>query len=84
MEGHTDRAQYPRGVKFGNFELSSERANAARRVMDNNGLKRAQVRRVDGFADTALKITSDPLDARNRRVSILVRSQLPPVETGKK
>jgi len=76
IEGHTDRAQYPRGVKYGNWELSGDRANAARRVMEGGGLRVAQVRAVHGFADTALKVAGDPLDARNRRVSILVRSKL--------
>src|SRR5262245_26186309 len=49
MEGHTDRAQYPAGVKYGNWELSNDRANAARRVMEAGGLRRAQVRAVTGF-----------------------------------
>ena len=83
MEGHTDRAQYPAGVKYANWELSAERANAARRVMDGHGLRPAQIRAVTGFADTALKIASDPLDARNRRVSILVRSHVVATEDSK-
>jgi chemotaxis protein MotB len=83
MEGHTDRAQYPRGVKYGNWELSNDRANAARRVMETGGLRLAQVRAVTGFADTALKVGEDPMDARNRRVSILVRSQAAAEATSK-
>jgi chemotaxis protein MotB len=83
MEGHTDRAQYRAGVKYANWELSNDRANAARRVMETGGLRPAQIRAVTGFADTALKIADDPMDARNRRVSILVRSQLPPTDAEK-
>jgi len=84
MEGHTDRAQYPRGVKYGNWNLSTDRANAARFAVEAGGLRPAQVRAVHGFADTALKFGADPLDARNRRVSILVRSKLPAAEPTKK
>jgi chemotaxis protein MotB len=75
IEGHTDRAAYPAGAKYGNWDLSSDRANAARRVMEVSGLRAGQVRNVTGFADTDLRVAADPLDPRNRRVSILVKSQ---------
>jgi chemotaxis protein MotB len=75
VEGHTDSRPYVNGHDYSNWELSSDRANAARRVMDRSGLRARQVRAVRGFADTELHITKDPLDPRNRRVSILVRSQ---------
>jgi chemotaxis protein MotB len=74
LEGHTDSRPYSSGDRYGNWELSSDRANAARRVMESRGLGPHQVRTVRGFADTALH-TKDPLDPRNRRVSIVVRSQ---------
>jgi chemotaxis protein MotB len=74
IEGHTDSRAYSNGDHYGNWELSSDRANAARRVMEGHGLGVHQVRSVRGFADTALHI-KDPLDSRNRRVSIVVRSQ---------
>jgi chemotaxis protein MotB len=76
IEGHTDSARYTKGEKYGNWELSADRANAARRVMAEQGLHEGQLRAVRGFADTDLRIKDHPLDPRNRRVSIVVRSQV--------
>ena len=76
IEGHTDSRSYARGDRYGNWELSADRANAARRVMVENGLRAGQLRTVRGFADTDLRFADQPLDPRNRRVSIVVRSQL--------
>jgi chemotaxis protein MotB len=75
VEGHTDSRQYSSGLSYGNWELSADRANAARRVMEREGLRAGQLRTVRGFADTQLHLAGDPLDPRNRRVSIVVRSQ---------
>ena len=74
IEGHTDSRQYATAANFGNWELSADRANAARRVMEADGLREGQVRAVRGFADRQLHVT-DRLDPRNRRVSIVVRSR---------
>jgi chemotaxis protein MotB len=74
VEGHTDRAQYTPGSRYGNWELSADRANAARRVMERAGVNDGRIRGVRGFADTELHVRSDPFDARNRRVSIVVRT----------
>lgn len=74
VEGHTDSRQYADGDRYGNWELSAERANAARRVMQRTGLRDGQVRAVRGFADRQLQLPDEPLDPRNRRVSIVVRS----------
>jgi chemotaxis protein MotB len=76
IEGHTDSLPYASGDKYGNWELSADRANAARRVMAERGLHGGQLRTVRGFADTELRFPDDPRDARNRRVSIVVRSQV--------
>jgi chemotaxis protein MotB len=75
LEGHTDSHKYSSGDGYGNWELSSDRANAARRVMVGHGLGPAQLRTVRGFADTQLHYAQDPFDPRNRRISIVVRSQ---------
>jgi len=75
IEGHTDSRQYSSALEYGNWELSADRANAARRVMEREGLRAGQLRTVRGFADTQLHLADDPLDPRNRRVSIVVRSQ---------
>ena len=74
VEGHTDSAQYADSARYGNWDLSSDRANAARRVMQNEGLRQGQVWAVRGFADNDKRVPEQPLDARNRRVSIVVRS----------
>jgi chemotaxis protein MotB len=76
VEGHTDSRPFAGGSQdYGNWELSVDRANAARRIMMRSGIQTEQLRAVRGFADTQLHVPSDPLDPRNRRVSIVVRSQ---------
>jgi len=76
IEGHTDSAAYLDGRRYGNWELSADRANAARRVMETAGLRADQLKTVRGFAHTDLRHADHPLDPRNRRVSIVVRSQM--------
>ncbi|WP_291272564.1 flagellar motor protein MotB [Geothrix sp.] len=73
--GHTDAAQYANRA-YTNWELSAERANAARRVMESaaGGLRPNQVRRVTGYADTIPFEGKDPKDPQNRRISIVVVS----------
>ncbi len=73
IEGHTDSRQYANRAGYTNWELSADRANAVRRVMETAGLREQQLFEVRGYADKQLRNTADPLDARNRRVSILVR-----------
>ncbi len=75
LGGHTDSQQYP-GKSYTNWELSSERSNAARRVMESvkGGLRPGQVRRVTGYADTIPMEGKDPKDPANRRISIIVLS----------
>jgi chemotaxis protein MotB len=74
IEGHTDSQPFVAGGPTTNWELSADRANAARRVMVTSGLRDGQLRAVRGFADQDLRIKDNPADARNRRVSIVVRS----------
>src|SRR5712671_1461284 len=76
LEGHTDSRSYASNDRYSNWELSADRANAARRVMERNGLRHPQVTSVRGLADRQLRFPADPLDARNRRVSILVKNPL--------
>ncbi|MEW5994347.1 MAG: flagellar motor protein MotB [Candidatus Zixiibacteriota bacterium] len=71
VEGHTDAAFGGDG-DYTNWELSADRANAARRLMEVSGLYQGQVRAVRGFADKFLMIPDDPLDHRNRRVTLVV------------
>jgi chemotaxis protein MotB len=74
IEGHTDRRQYAKSELYTNWELSADRANAARRIMEREGLGPHQVVSVRGLADRQLRVASDPLDPRNRRVSVVVKS----------
>jgi chemotaxis protein MotB len=73
IEGHTDAKPYGKSTNYSNWELSSDRANAARRVMQEAGLRADQVSQVRGFADQSLRNKADPLDASNRRISIIVQ-----------
>jgi chemotaxis protein MotB len=72
IEGHTDSKAFARGRNYGNWELSSDRANAARRLMEENGLRPRQVTQVRGFADQHLRKASEPEDPANRRISVIV------------
>ena len=76
VEGHTDSRVFTNGDRYTNWELSADRANAARRQLERAGLPHALIRAVRGFADTQLAKPDDSLDPRNRRVSILVIPQL--------
>jgi chemotaxis protein MotB len=73
MEGHTDSKQYSGGKNYGNWELSSDRANAARRLMTQHGVRVDQVTQVRGFADQRLRKKDAPLDPSNRRISLIVQ-----------
>jgi chemotaxis protein MotB len=71
IEGYTDSRPYV-GKDYSNWELSADRANTARRILEENGVRRDQVLQVRGFADRNLKHPDQPMDSANRRVSILV------------
>jgi len=72
IEGHTDSKPYAQGANYGNWELSADRANAARRLMQQNGIREDQVMQVRGFANQRLRKPDAPLDPSNRRVSLIV------------
>jgi chemotaxis protein MotB len=74
IEGHSDSRRYSTSGLYTNWELSTDRANAARRVMDTR-LPPGRITQVRGYADTQLRYPADPYDARNRRVSIIVSNQ---------
>jgi chemotaxis protein MotB len=73
IEGHTDSKPYPPGAIYTNWELSSDRANSARRLMQNNGIRQDQITQVRGFADQRLRKPDAPLDPSNRRISLIVQ-----------
>ena len=72
IEGHTDSKPYVVVHDYGNWELSADRANAARRLMQQNGVRQDQVSQVRGFADQRLRNLKDALDPSNRRISLIV------------
>ena len=73
IEGHTDSKAYAGAGSYSNWELSTDRANSARRLMQDSGVRRDQVSQVRGFADQALRKKDDPEDPSNRRITILVQ-----------
>ena len=73
IEGHTDAKPFVGAGNYGNWELSTDRANAARRLMQESGVRRDQVSQVRGFADQNLRKKEDPEDPSNRRITILVQ-----------
>ena len=77
VEGHTDSRPYSSGGAYTNWELSTDRANAARRLMQATGVRSDQVAQVRGFADQDLRVKNDPDGPSNRRISVIVRYQQP-------
>lgn len=75
IEGYTDARPYV-NPDYTNWELSSDRANMARKILEQNGVRKDQILQVRGFADRNLKHPDKPLDFSNRRVSILVATDI--------
>lgn len=74
IAGHTDARPYSNnGAGYSNFELSADRANAARKALIAGGLQMEQIDEIRGFADTRLKDPDDPYSAINRRIEIIVK-----------
>jgi chemotaxis protein MotB len=73
VEGHTDAKAYSQNSNYTNWELSADRANATRRLIQQNGVNSDQVTQVRGFADQSLRKPDAPLDPSNRRVSMIVQ-----------
>jgi chemotaxis protein MotB len=78
LEGHTDAQPFADdrgGLGYGNWELSSDRANASRRELVAGGLPGERVLRVQGLASSVLFVTTEPLSPTNRRISIIVMNR---------
>jgi chemotaxis protein MotB len=74
VEGHTDSKPYSGGLSgYSNWELSVDRSNAARRIMQSSGLQTGQVSQVRGFADQRPRIKGNAADPANRRISLIVQ-----------
>ena len=75
LSGHTDTAPYAGGDGYTNWELSSGRANAARRALVAGGMQEKKVALVIGLADSVLFDKNDPRNPINRRISIVVMNK---------
>jgi chemotaxis protein MotB len=73
IEGHTDSRPFSASQTYGNWELSSDRANTSRRLMQNSGLRPNQVVQVRGYADQSLRKPLQPGDASNRRITLIIQ-----------
>ncbi|MBM3785444.1 MAG: flagellar motor protein MotB [Acidobacteria bacterium] len=70
IEGHTDSKRF--AGDYSNWELSADRANTARRIMQVHGVREDQCIQIRGFADQTLRKKEDPSDPSNRRISIII------------
>ena len=73
IEGHTDAKPFSAKGSYSNWELSADRANAARRMVQENGVGPRQVTQVRGYADQRLRKPNAPEDPSNRRISVVVQ-----------
>ncbi|WP_295986234.1 flagellar motor protein MotB [uncultured Variovorax sp.] len=72
LSGHTDSIVYTNDRAYGNWELSSDRANASRRELVAGGMAEGKVLRVIGLADSMHLDKADPRNPINRRISIIL------------
>jgi chemotaxis protein MotB len=80
IEGHTDARRFSTDAAYTNWELSADRANAARRMLEEVGVDPKRILEVRGMADRQLRVPSNPLDPANRRISILLPFTVHPGE----
>jgi chemotaxis protein MotB len=78
--GHTDARPFPTGSGLSNWDLSFQRANNARTVLESAGLRPGQVLRVSAYGSEKLLNPADPLADENRRLSIVARREDKPAE----
>jgi chemotaxis protein MotB len=76
VSGHTDATPYSGGDRgYSNWELSADRANAARRELLTTGMDDKKILRVVGLASSVMANPADPYDSINRRISIVVMNR---------
>ena len=75
IEGHTDARPFRNTAIYSNWELSVDRANSARRLLEESGVRSAQIVEIRGFADQRLFRPQAPDEPANRRVSVVVKFQ---------
>ncbi len=79
VTGHTAASKTPPRPGYGPWELSSDRANAVRRILEEEGVPTSQFMEVGGKADTQPLFPDDPYIAANRRVTITLMREEPPI-----
>lgn len=75
IEGYTDAQAYSKTSNYSNWDLSADRANSARKLLQEGGVGPNQVSQVRGYGDQMLRVPSNPFDPTNRRVSLIVQWQ---------
>jgi chemotaxis protein MotB len=75
IEGHTDSRPYSGKYGYSNWELSADRANSARKLMESAGLQSGQIVEIRGNADRRPKLPDFPEHPGNRRVAIIVLNE---------
>jgi len=73
IEGHTDSRPYGPTLNYSNWQLSSDRANAARQAMESEGMPPTQLEALHAYGSARLRHADKPLDPRNRRIAIVIR-----------
>ena len=76
IEGHTDSMAYSQKRDYDNWDLSTNRANEARRIMEAEGIHNEQIAQVRGLADTQPRLPQNPQDPSNRRITLIVQYQV--------
>ncbi|HML14426.1 MAG TPA: OmpA family protein, partial [Xanthobacteraceae bacterium] len=82
IAGHTAANRMPPQPGYGAWELSADRANAVRHILEEEGLPTAHIYMVAGRADTQPLFPDDPYIAANRRVTITLMREEPPLPAG--
>jgi chemotaxis protein MotB len=82
ITGHTSASQTPPSAAYGPWNLSADRANAVRQILEEQGLPSNNIYEVAGKADTDPMFPDDPYIAANRRVTITLMHEPPPVPPG--
>jgi len=75
VSGHTDASPFTGKDDYSNWELSADRANSARRALEDGGLSSGKIGRVEGLAASRLFNKNEPFSQSNRRISILVMNK---------
>ncbi|MSP20733.1 MAG: hypothetical protein EXQ93_04270 [Alphaproteobacteria bacterium] len=77
VSGHTDASPFQRADGYGNWDLSTDRANASRRALTQAGISTDRISQVVGKADTDPLDAADPFKPESRRISIVLLRQAP-------